>query len=50
VSTEGGCYVCLNDTPEKRRLLRRLACLDSPQVKALSRLVALLLPGRGARK
>ena len=40
----------LNDTPEKRRLLRRLACLDSPQVKAPSRLVALLLPGRGARK
>jgi transcriptional regulator with XRE-family HTH domain len=40
----------LNDTPEKRRLLRRLACLDSPQVKALSRLAALLLLGRGARK
>jgi transcriptional regulator with XRE-family HTH domain len=40
----------LNDTPEKRRLLRRLACLDSPQIKTLARLVALLLPGRGARK
>jgi transcriptional regulator with XRE-family HTH domain len=40
----------LNDTPEKRRLLRGLARLDAPQVKALSRLVALLLPGRGARK
>jgi hypothetical protein len=40
----------LNDTPEKRRLLRRLACLDSPQVKTLARLVAILLPGRGARK
>ncbi len=39
----------INDTPEKRRLLRRLARLDSPQVKALSRLVGLLLPGRGAR-
>ncbi len=36
----------LNDTPEKRRLLRRLARLDSPRIKALARLVALLLPGR----
>ncbi|HEX8703145.1 MAG TPA: helix-turn-helix transcriptional regulator [Myxococcaceae bacterium] len=34
----------LNDTPEKRRLLRRLARLDSPRIKALARLVALLLP------
>jgi DNA-binding XRE family transcriptional regulator len=34
----------LNDTPEKRRLLRRLARLDSPKIKALARLVALLLP------
>ena len=40
----------VNDTPEKRRLLRRLARLESPQVKALSRLVAFLLPGRGSRK
>jgi len=40
----------VNDTPEKRRLLRRLARLDSPQVKTLSRLVAFLLPGGGARK
>jgi transcriptional regulator with XRE-family HTH domain len=40
----------VNDTPEKRRLLRRLAHLESPQVKTLSRLVAFLLPGRGARK
>ncbi|MDY7233322.1 helix-turn-helix domain-containing protein [Hyalangium rubrum] len=36
----------LNDTPEKRRLLRRLARLDSPRIKTLARLVALLLPGR----
>jgi transcriptional regulator with XRE-family HTH domain len=36
----------LSDTPEKRRLLRRLARLDSPRIKALARLVALLLPGR----
>jgi hypothetical protein len=36
----------LNDTPEKRRLLRRLARLDSPRIKALARLVALLLPKR----
>jgi transcriptional regulator with XRE-family HTH domain len=36
----------LNDTPEKRRLLRLLARLDSPRLKALARLVALLLPGR----
>jgi transcriptional regulator with XRE-family HTH domain len=36
----------LNDTPEKRRLLRRLARLDSPRIKALARLAALLLPGR----
>ena len=36
----------LSDTPEKRRLLRRLARLDSPKIKALARLVALLLPGR----
>jgi transcriptional regulator with XRE-family HTH domain len=35
----------LNDTPEKRRLLRRLARLDSPRIKALSRLVVLLLDG-----
>ena len=34
----------LNDTPEKRRLLRRLARLDTPRIKALSRLAALLLP------
>jgi transcriptional regulator with XRE-family HTH domain len=34
----------VSDTPEKRRLLRRLACLDSPRIKALARLVALLLP------
>ena len=34
----------LNDTPEKRRLLRRLARLDSPRLKVLSSLVALLLP------
>jgi transcriptional regulator with XRE-family HTH domain len=40
----------ISDTPEKRRLLRRLARLDSPQIKTLSRLVAFLLPGRGARK
>jgi transcriptional regulator with XRE-family HTH domain len=33
----------LNDTPEKRRLLRRLARLDSSRLKTLSRLVALLL-------
>jgi transcriptional regulator with XRE-family HTH domain len=36
----------LNNTPEKRRLLRRLTRLDSPRLKALSRLVALLLPGQ----
>jgi hypothetical protein len=36
----------MNDTPEKRRLLRRLARLDSPRIKALARLVVLLLPGR----
>jgi transcriptional regulator with XRE-family HTH domain len=36
----------LNDTPEKRRLLRRLARLDRPRITILSRLVALLLPGR----
>jgi transcriptional regulator with XRE-family HTH domain len=36
----------LSDTPEKRRLLRRLARLDSPRLKALARLVALLLPRR----
>jgi len=36
----------LSDTPEKRRLLRRLARLDSPRIKALARWVALLLPGR----
>jgi transcriptional regulator with XRE-family HTH domain len=35
----------INDTPEKRRLLRRLARLDAPRIKALSRLIALLLPG-----
>jgi hypothetical protein len=40
----------LGDTPEKRRLLRRLACLDASKVKTFSRLVALLLLGRGARK
>jgi hypothetical protein len=40
----------INDTPEKRRLLRRLARLDSPQIKTLSRLVAFLLPRRSARK
>jgi len=40
----------VNDTPEKRRLLRRLAYLDSPQVKTLSRLVGLLLPEKGAQK
>ena len=40
----------VNDTPEKRRLLRGLAHLQSPQVKTLSRLVAFLLPARGARK
>jgi hypothetical protein len=34
----------------ERRLLRRLAHLESSQVKTLSRLVAFLLPGRGARK
>jgi hypothetical protein len=34
----------LNDTPEKRRLLRRRARLDSPKIKALARLVALLQP------
>ena len=39
----------VNDTAEKRRLLRRLAHLDRPQVKLLSRLVAYLLPGGGAR-
>lgn len=39
----------INDTPEKRRLLRRLACLDRPQVKSLARLVGFLLPARGAR-
>jgi DNA-binding XRE family transcriptional regulator len=36
----------LSDTPEKRRLLRRLARLDSPKIKALARWVTLLLPGR----
>jgi transcriptional regulator with XRE-family HTH domain len=36
----------LNDTPEKRLLLRRLARLDRPRIKVLSRLVALLLPGQ----
>jgi transcriptional regulator with XRE-family HTH domain len=36
----------LNDTPEKRRLLRRLARLDGSRINALSRLVALLLPRR----
>ena len=40
----------INDTPEKRRLLRRLACLDRPQVKTLSRLVGFLVPGRSAGK
>lgn len=40
----------INDTPEKRRLLRRLACLDRPQVKTLSRLVGFLLPARSAGK
>jgi hypothetical protein len=35
----------LNDTSEKRRLLRLLARLDSPRIKALARLVAFLLPG-----
>ncbi|WP_225413685.1 helix-turn-helix domain-containing protein [Stigmatella hybrida] len=40
----------VNDTPEKRRLLRGLAHLESPQVKTLSRLVAFLLPARSARK
>jgi transcriptional regulator with XRE-family HTH domain len=39
----------VNDTPEKRRLLRGLVHLESPQVKTLSRLVAFLLPARGAR-
>jgi len=39
----------VNDTPEKRRLLRRLARLDSPRIKALARLAALLLPGVSAR-
>jgi hypothetical protein len=34
----------LNDTPEKRRLLRRVARLDSPRIKALARLVALFQP------
>ncbi|MDY7226983.1 helix-turn-helix transcriptional regulator [Hyalangium rubrum] len=33
----------INDTPEKRRLLRRLARLDTPRIKVLARLVALLL-------
>jgi hypothetical protein len=33
----------LSDTPEKRRLLRRLARLDSPRINALARLVVLLL-------
>ncbi len=32
----------LNDTPEKRLLLRDLARLDTPRIKALARLVALL--------
>jgi transcriptional regulator with XRE-family HTH domain len=36
----------VNDTPEKRLLLRRLACLDRPRVKALARLATLLLPGK----
>jgi len=40
----------VNDTPEKRRLLRGLVHLESPQVKTLSRLVAFLLPARSARK
>jgi transcriptional regulator with XRE-family HTH domain len=35
----------LHNTPEKRRLLRRLVRLDSPKIKALARLVALLQPG-----
>jgi hypothetical protein len=34
----------LSDTPAKRRLLRRLARLDSPRIKVLARLVAFLLP------
>jgi hypothetical protein len=36
----------LSNTPEKRRLLRRLARLDGPRIKILSRLVAFLLPGQ----
>lgn len=40
----------LSDTPEKRRLLRCLARLDSPRIKALARLVALLLPGHCGRQ
>jgi transcriptional regulator with XRE-family HTH domain len=36
----------VNDTPEKRLLLRRLARLDRPRVKALSRLATLLLQGK----
>ncbi len=34
----------LNDTPEKRRLLRLLARLDRPRLILLSRLAAFLLP------
>jgi transcriptional regulator with XRE-family HTH domain len=36
----------VNDTPEKRLFLRRLARLDRPRVKALLRLATLLLPGK----
>jgi hypothetical protein len=36
----------LKDTTEKRRLLRCLAHLDTPRIKALEPLVTLLLPGR----
>ncbi len=39
----------LKDTPEKRRLLHRLARLDRPRVTALARLAALLLPRQRLR-
>jgi transcriptional regulator with XRE-family HTH domain len=39
----------LKDTPEKRRLLHRLARLDRPRIRALARLAALLLPGQRLR-
>lgn len=47
-SVHGACTMPpgLNDTPEKRRLLRLLARLNRPRIKFVSRLVALLVPDR----